>query len=191
MRFGTAHLANSLWKPEHKLALVVAASNDINRMMQVEADYKKFSSGESFLRGQAPTDVQRATAERKFQMEQRRAFVDLLRNQAAHEMQMEGQQNPPVFRLSTLLERLTQAKQVTSQPVPQNTDPRQPILGKGPEPRPNRPLPDEKPFVQKIVGGVSVCQGCPTPISTMAAPNDLVFRMTSIDLTGRSGPGSG
>ena len=64
-------------------------------------------------------------------------------------MQMEGQQNPPVFRpassvhhkpkkkgkgvegsatpqvrkpptLSTLLERLTQAKQVTSQPVPQN-----------------------------------------------------------------------
>ena len=69
---------------------------------------------------------------------------------------------------------------MTSQPVPQNTDPRQPILGKGPEPRPNRPLPDEKPFVQKIVGGVSVCQGCPTPISTMAAPNDLVFRMTAI-----------
>ena len=43
-------IGNSLWKPEHKLALVVAASNDINRMMQVEADYKKFSSGESFLR---------------------------------------------------------------------------------------------------------------------------------------------
>ena len=204
-----AEIGNSLWKPEHKLALVVEASNDINRMMQVEADYKKFSSGESFLRGQAPTDVQRATAERRFQMEQGRAFADLLRNQAAHEMQMKGQQNPPVFRpassarhkpkkkgkgvegsappqvrkpptLSTLLERLTQAKQVTSQPVPQNTDPRQPILGKGPEPRPNRPLPDEKPFVQKIVGGVSVCQGCPTRISTMAAPNDLVFRMTAI-----------
>ena len=34
--------------------------------------------------------------------------------------------------------------------------------------------------MQKIVGGVSVCQGCPTPISTMAAPNDLVFRMTAI-----------
>ena len=90
-------IGNSLWKPEHKLALVVAASNDINRMMQVEADYKKFSSGGSFLRGQAPTDVQRATAER-FQMEQGRAFADLLKNQATHEMQMEGQQNPPVFR---------------------------------------------------------------------------------------------
>ena len=91
-------IGNALWKPEHKLALVVAASNDINRMIQLEADYRKFRSGESFLRGQAPTDVQKATAERRFQMEQGRAFADLLRNQAAHDMQMEGQQNPPVFR---------------------------------------------------------------------------------------------
>ena len=96
--------------------------------------------------------MQRATAERRFQMEQGRAFADLLRNQAAQDMQMEGQQNPPVFRpssskrhkpkkkgkgvegsappqvrkpptLSTLLERLTQAKQVTSQPVPQQYRP--------------------------------------------------------------------
>ena len=73
-----AEIGNALWKPEHKLALVVAASNDINRMIQLEADYKRFSSGESFLRGQVPTDVQRATAERRFQMEQGRAFTDLL-----------------------------------------------------------------------------------------------------------------
>ena len=202
-------IGNALWKPEHKLALVVAASNDINRMMQLEADYRKFRSGEGFLRGQAPTDVQSATAERRFQMEQGRAFADLLRNQAAHEMQMEGQQNPPVFRpassahhkpkkkgkgvegsappqlrrpltLSALLERLTKAKQVSAQPVPQNTNPRKPVLGKGPKPRPKRPLPDKKPYVQKIVGGVSVCQGCPTPISTQPAPNNLVFRMVAI-----------
>ena len=202
-------IGNALWKPEHKLALMVAASNDINRMMQLEADYRKFRSGESFLRGQAPTDVQRATAERRFQMEHGRAFANLLRKQAAHDMQMEGQQNPPVFRpassvrhkpkkkgkgvegsappqlrrpptLSALLERLTQAKQVSAQPVPQNTNLRKPVLGKGPEPRPKRPLPDEKPYVQKIVGGVSVCQGCPTPISTQPAPNNLVFRMVAI-----------
>ena len=60
-----AEIGNALWKPEYKLALVVAASNDINRMMQFEADYRKFSSGGSFLRGQAPTDVQRATAGKK------------------------------------------------------------------------------------------------------------------------------
>ena len=54
------------------------------------------------------------------------------------------------------------------------------MLGKGPEPRPNRPLPDEKPFAQKIVGGVSVCQGCPSPISTKPVPNDLVFKMLAI-----------
>ena len=36
--------------------------------------------------------LQRATAERRFQMEQGRAFADLFRNQAAHEMQMEGEQ---------------------------------------------------------------------------------------------------
>ena len=206
-----AEIGNALWKPEYKLALVVAASNDINRMMQFEADYRKFSSGGSFLRGQAPTDVQRATAERRFQMEQGRAFADILSNQAAQQMQMEGQQNPPVFRpansarhkpkkkgkgvegsapvppqvrqpltLSTLLERLTQAKQVSAQPVPQERNPGQPVLGKGPEPRPNRPLPNEKPFVQKIVGGVSVCQGCPTKISKQPAPNDLVFKLVAI-----------
>ena len=204
-----AEIGNALWKPDHKLALVVAASNDINRMMQFEADYKKFTSGESFLRGQAPTDVQRATAERRFQIEQGRAFADILSNQAAQQMQMEGQQNPPVFRpsnsarhkpkkkgkgvegsappqmrqpltLSTLLERLTQAKQVSAQPVPQERNPAQPVLGKGPEPRPNRPLPNEKPFVQKIVGGVSVCQGCPTKISKQPAPNDLVFKLVAI-----------
>ena len=181
-------IGNALWKPEHKLALVVAASNDINKMMQLEADYRKFRSGESFLRGQAPTDVQRATAERRFQMEQGRAFADLLRNQAAHDIQMEGQQNPPVFRpasiarhkpkkkgkgvegsappqlrrpptLSALLERLTQAKQVSAQPVQQNTNPRKPVLGKGPEPRSKRPLPDAKPYVQKIVGGKDLNQG--------------------------------
>ena len=180
-------------------------------MMQFEADYRKFSSGESFLRGQAPTDVQRATAERRFQMEQGRAFADILSNQAAQQMQMEGQQNPPVFRpansmchkpkkkgkgvegsapvppqvrqpltLSTLLERLTQAKQVSAQPVPQERNPGQPVLGKGPEPRPNRPLQNEKPFVQKIVGGVSVCQGCPTKISKQPTPNDLVFKLVAI-----------
>ena len=72
------------------------------------------------------------------------------------------------------------AKQVSAQPVPQNTNPRKPVLGKGPEPRPKRPLPDEKPYVQNIVGGVSVCQGCPTPIFTQPAPNNLVFRMVAI-----------
>ena len=204
-----AEIGNAIWKPEYKLALVVAGSNDINRMMQFEADYRKFSSGESFLRGQAPTDVQRATAERRFQMEQGRAFADLLSNQAAQQMQMEGQQNPPVFRpansarhkpkkkgkgvegsappqvrqpltLSTLLERLNQAKQVSAQPVPQQTNPGQPVLGRGPEPRPVRPLPNEKPFVQKIVGGVSVCQGCPTKISKQAPPNNLVLKLVAI-----------
>ena len=204
-----AEIGNALWKPEHKLALVVAASNDINRMIQLEADYKRFSSGESFLRGQDPTDVQRATAERRFQMEQGRAFADLLRNQAAQEMQMEGQQNPPVFRpassarhkpkkkgkgvegsappqvrqpprLSTLLERLTQAKQVSAQPIPQDTNTRKIILGKGSEPRPKRPLPDEKPYVQKITSGVSVCQGCPTKIDRKAPPNDLVIKLLAI-----------
>ena len=91
-------IGNAQWKPEHRLALVVAERNDINRMIQFEADYRKFQSGESFHRGQAPTDVQRATAERRFQIEQGRAFADVLRNTAAQEMQMESMVNPPRFR---------------------------------------------------------------------------------------------
>ena len=202
-------IGNAQWKPEHRLALVVAASNDINRMMPFEGDYKRLKSGEVFLRGQAPTDVQRATAERRFQMEQGRAFADVLRNQAAQQMQMDGQANPPVFRpahsschkpkkkgkgvegsaqvrqpekLSTLLQKLNQAKGINSsqQEGPQESNPEQPVLGRGPEPRQNRPLPNEKPFVSKIVSGVSVCQGCPTKIDKKKAPNDLVIKLKAI-----------
>ena len=141
-----AEIGNAQWKPEHRLALVVAGRNDINRMIQFEADYRKFQSGESFHRGQAPTDVQRATAERRFQIEQGRAFADVLRNTAAQEMQMELMANPPRFRpgqnskhkpkkkgkgvqgnvpvnvsrrpqtLSLLLERLTKAKGLATTP---------------------------------------------------------------------------
>ncbi|MCG8623205.1 MAG: hypothetical protein MJE68_14565, partial [Proteobacteria bacterium] len=207
-----AEIGNAQWKPEHRLSLVVAGRNDINRMLQFEADYRRFQSGETFHRGQAPTDVQRATEERRFQMEQGRAFADVLRNTAAQQMQMESLANPPTFRpgnksrhkpkkkgkglegtvpvnvsrrpqtLSLLLEKLTAAKGVnTLQPeeVPQEIG-EQALLGKGPEPRQIRPLPNEKPFVMKMPGGVSVCQGCPTKIDKKNEPHNLVFKLRAI-----------
>ena len=208
-----AEIGNAQWKAPYRLSLVSAAKDDINRMLQMETDYEKFTSGEYFLRGQAPNDVQRATAERRFQMEQGRAFADVLRNEAALQMEFTSQRNPPHFRpshtakhkpkkkgkgiegymegnrkrqpatLTSLLAQLTKAKGMnTSQNVDTEGDYEDELLGRGPEPRPNRPLPNEKPYVTQSFFKISVCQGCPKEIDSkgMKCPHDLVIRLKAI-----------
>ena len=59
-------------------------------MMQQEVDVRRFEEGSTFRRGSGPTDAQRATKEKRAQMEQGRSFAQLLQNQAAIEMQREG-----------------------------------------------------------------------------------------------------
>ena len=92
-----AEVGNSSWKPKVRLSLVSAAYDDTNTMLQQEADYKRFKEGENFTRGKAKNDTQRASLEKRQQMEQGRAYAELFANQAALQMQREGQANPPHF----------------------------------------------------------------------------------------------
>ena len=96
-----AEVGNSKWKREMgrqtKLSLVAAAENDINTMLQQEADYIRFREGQHFSRGRGPTDVQRASKEKRFQIEQGRAFGEILANHAALEMQRASEADPPYF----------------------------------------------------------------------------------------------
>ena len=92
-----AEVGNSSWKPKHRLSLVAAAKDDITSMMQQEADYKKFKLGENFTRGKGQTDIQRATLEKRYQMEQGRSFAEMLTNTAALQMQMASEEDPPHF----------------------------------------------------------------------------------------------
>ena len=78
-----AEVGNSSCKPKHRLSLVAAAKDDITSMLQQEADYKKFKLGENFTRGKGQTDIQRATLEKRYQMEQGRSFAEMLTNTAA------------------------------------------------------------------------------------------------------------
>ena len=66
-------------------------------MMQQEVDVRRFEEGSTFRRGSAPTDVQRATKERRAQIEQGRSFAQILQNEAALEMQREAEENPEYF----------------------------------------------------------------------------------------------
>ena len=92
-----AEVGNSAWKPKSRLSLVTAAYDDINTMLQQEADYKRFKEGQNFTRGKGKTDMQRAAQEKRKQMEQGRAYAELLGNEAAIQMQREGEANPPYF----------------------------------------------------------------------------------------------
>ena len=92
-----AEVGNSAWKPKTRLSLVAAAYDDINTMLQQEADYRRFKEGQNFTRGKGKTDMQRAAQEKRLQMEKGRSYADLLGNRAALEMQREGQANPPYF----------------------------------------------------------------------------------------------
>ena len=92
-----AEVGNSSWKPKHRLSLVAAAKDDITSMLQQEADYKKFKLRENFTRGKGQTDIQRATLEKRYQMEQGRSFAEMLTNTAALQMQMASEKDPPHF----------------------------------------------------------------------------------------------
>ena len=96
-----AEVGNAKWKREigrqTKLSLVAAAKIDINTMLQQESDYLRFREGQYFSRGRGPTDVQRASKEKRFQMEQGRAFGEMLANHAALEMQRAAEADPPYF----------------------------------------------------------------------------------------------
>ena len=94
-----AEIGNAKWKTTHhrKLSLVAAARDDISTMMQQEVDVTRFEEGSTFRRGSGPTDVQHATKEKRAQMEQARSFAQILQNQAAMEMQREGEENPEHF----------------------------------------------------------------------------------------------
>ena len=75
-----AEIGNAKWKTthHHKLSLVAAARDDISTMMQQEVDVRRFEEGSTFRRGSGPTDAQRATKEKRVQMEQGRSFAQLL-----------------------------------------------------------------------------------------------------------------
>ena len=96
-----AEVGNAKWKREIgrqiKLSLVAAAQIDINTMLQQEADYLRFREGWHFSRGRGLTDVQRASKKKRFQMEQGRAFGEILANHAAMEMQRAADADPPYF----------------------------------------------------------------------------------------------
>ena len=66
-------------------------------MMQQEVDVLRFEEGSTFRQGSGPTDVQRATKEKRAQIEQGRSFAQILQNQAAMDMQREGEENPEHF----------------------------------------------------------------------------------------------
>ena len=92
-----AEVGNRKWKPEHKLSLVAAAKDDISSMMEQETDLKRFNEGRTFKRGQVLTDKQRATQQKRKQMEEARSFAQLLENQEALRMQRESEENPEYF----------------------------------------------------------------------------------------------
>ena len=94
-----AEIGNAKWKTtqHRKLSLVAAARDDISTMMQQEVDVRRYEEGSTFRRGSAPTDVQRATKERRAQIEQGRSFAQILQNEAALEMQREAEENPEYF----------------------------------------------------------------------------------------------
>ena len=90
-------MGNAQWKPKHKMSLVSAAKDDITTMLQQESDLKRFSEGSTFKKGKVLTDQQRATQERRQQMEQARSFAQVLQNPEALQMQIESEQNPDFF----------------------------------------------------------------------------------------------
>ena len=92
-----AEVGNAQWKPRHKLSLVAAAKDDITTMLQQETDLRKFGEGSHFKRGQVATDTQRATREKRRQMEEARSFAQVLQNEEALRMQMESEENPDYF----------------------------------------------------------------------------------------------
>ena len=79
------------------MSLVSAAKDDITMMLQQESDLKRFSEGSTFKKGKVLTDQQRATQERRQQMEQARSFAQVLQNPEALQMQIESEQNPDFF----------------------------------------------------------------------------------------------
>ena len=66
-------------------------------MLQQESDLKRFGEGSTFRRGKVLTDTQRATKEKRQQMEMARSFAQVLQNQEALEMQIESEENPDFF----------------------------------------------------------------------------------------------
>ena len=92
-----AEVGNAQWKPKHKMSLVAAAKDDITAMLQQESDLKRFGEGSTFKRGKVLTDTQRATKEKRQQMEMARSFAQVLQNQEALQMQIESEENPDFF----------------------------------------------------------------------------------------------
>ena len=92
-----AEVGNHKWKADHRLSLVAAAKDDISTMMEQESDLKRFTEGSTFKRGHVMTDTQRATKQKRKQMEQARSFAQLLENEEALRMQREGEENPDYF----------------------------------------------------------------------------------------------
>ena len=79
------------------MSLVAAAKDDITMMLQQESDLKRFSEGSTFKKGKVLTDQQRATKEKKQQMEHARSFPQVLQNPEALQMQIESEENPDYF----------------------------------------------------------------------------------------------
>ena len=92
-----AEVGNAKWKHKTRLSLVKAATDDICSMLNQESDLKRFNDGQNFQRGYAPNDIQRATKEKRRQMEHGRSFAQLLENQAALQMQMDYENDPEYF----------------------------------------------------------------------------------------------
>ena len=92
-----AESGNAKWKPNTKLSLVAAAKDDVTTMIEQECEYKRFNEGESIPIGRGPTDIQRATQEKRMQMEQGRDIGEMFANQAAMDMQSASEKYPDYF----------------------------------------------------------------------------------------------
>ena len=138
-----AESGNAKWKPHTKLSLVAAALDDVTIMKEQECEYKRFKEGESIPIGRGPTDIRRATQEKRMQMEQVRAIGEMFTNQVAVDMQSVSEKDPdyftpskaakhkpgkgtktiegkkkhkntPILTLNQLLEKLNKAKRIST-----------------------------------------------------------------------------
>ena len=168
--------------------------------------------------------MQRASKEKRFQMEQGRAFGEILANHAAMEMQRAADADPPYFMptrgskhkpgkksktvedrllgrksappptLNALLDKLNTVRKggiTTStgeEDISQQDDQSgEVVLGRGPEPRPVRPIKStdsfpNPPLITQAFLTISVCHGCPRAINSqdISPPNDLLFKLRAV-----------
>ena len=93
-----AEIGNAAWKRQGKLTLVEAAKDDITTMLVQERDYINFKRGDVPPPvGRGPTDKEKASKSRKYQMEAAKQVAEMLRIPEASHVEMKEMRNPSSF----------------------------------------------------------------------------------------------